>query len=105
MARGRKAEAMPNPKLSEGGMNNTEYWKAIAQWGTLDLTPEEWAKYKLAGLVCESKARASGSSIIPCSYPESALPVEQIPESMLVLIGITIIRMSKLKAEESVNNG
>ena len=77
-------------------MSNDEYWKAIAQWDTLDLTPEEWAKYKLKGLFCESMARGRGGSIIPSSYPESALPVEQIPESMLVLIGITISRMAEV---------
>ena len=80
-------------------MNGAEYWKAIAQWGTLDLTPEEWAKYKLAGLFCESLARDRGDSIIPASYPESALPVEQIPESMLVLVGITISRMAEVSRE------
>ena len=59
------------------------------------LTQAEILKYKVVGVLCESTARESGSSLLPYDMPERDMPVAELSDEILALIGLTNLAIAQ----------
>lgn len=84
-------------------MTPNEYWNLYLQLETGTMPPADARKYAITGTFCESAAREGGSSLLPFDMPERDLPVEQIPERLLAVIGINSLAIASTPSMQEVS--
>jgi len=82
-----------SPTQASASMTPHEYQRAIARFQSGALAPQESYQYKIAGIIAETKARARGSSLLPCPWQDESIPPSQIDPEILIALGITSLAL------------
>lgn len=70
-------------------MTPVEYQQAISRFQSGNLNPGEAAYYRIAGIIAETRARNSGTSLLPFPWQTEHPTTTEINPEVLIAIGLT----------------